>query len=74
MKVSGATPGPNDYNPRDKKQKWYKSYGRAIMGKDTRKTMHIPKDKLNGPGPGNYRMQSDFGVYCPNDTQGWTQI
>ena len=42
------------------------------MGKNIRNTMYIPPDKANGPGPGNYRMQSDFGLYNPNDTNGWT--
>ena len=25
------------------------------------------------PGPGNYRIQNEFGMYNPNDVLGWTQ-
>ena len=56
LKVTAKTPGPNDYNPRDKKEKWYKNYGTASIGKNVRNTMYIPPDKANSPGPGNYRM------------------
>ena len=34
------------------------------------KTIRFPKTKYDtvAPGPGTYRFQSNFGVYCPHDT------
>ena len=51
----------------------YKSYGKTVFSKNVRRTLQVNRDKLTTPGPGNYRMQSDFGIYNPNDIHGWTQ-
>lgn len=46
-----------------------------MFGKAVRKSYFDVKAAENHfkVGPGNYRIQSEFGMYNPNDIKGWTQ-
>lgn len=77
LKKTTAEPGPHEYKTEGSaKNKQFKCYGKTVFPKNTRKTFVTEKglgpDRVEAPGPGNYRMQSDFGLYCPNDITGWT--
>lgn len=45
---------------------FHKNNGNTVFSKDKgHETKIIPS---NGPDPGTYRVQSDFGFYAPHDT------
>jgi len=68
LNTKSRIPGPADYNTKRYKQKWYRSYGATVFGRDKRGFIQFNKEAAQVPGPGNYRIQSDFGVYNPSDT------
>ena len=52
-----------------------KSYGNTVFGSCS-KSSYFDTDKKRTkaiPGPGSYRVQSDFGMYHPGDIDGYTQ-
>lgn len=54
-------------------EKQFKNNGKTVFGKGMRKSWAVDERKLGMPGPGNYRMQTDFGMYCSTDVKGWAQ-
>lgn len=52
---------------------YQKSFGSAVFSKDRRKCYFDVKARNYDwiPGPGNYRVQSEFGMYNPSDVKGW---
>ena len=54
-------------------ERQFKNNGKTVFGKGVRKSWAIDERKVAVPGPGRYRMQSDFGMYTSGDIQGWTQ-
>ena len=56
-------PAPDSYKPKNCNFK-------RIFSAATDKSAKLPNDRFNtiAPGPGNYRVQSDFGVYVSSDT------
>jgi hypothetical protein len=68
-------PGPGNYDPKLKVK--YLSQGTAVFGKEKRlKGLYATKSIfclksfiiVETPGPGTYRVQSDFGYYDVNDS------
>ena len=66
-------PSPADYQDfKSSDTLTKKNYGTTAVGKEIRKSyFDTPVEILEKPGPGNYRVQSDFGMYCPTDVYGW---
>eukprot|EP00347_Sterkiella_histriomuscorum_P018891 403343777 len=58
-------PGPGKYYQAQLKQSLTRHYGTAIFGKERRLVEQKSTSKLT-PGPGAYRIQSDFGFYDPS--------
>lgn len=54
-------------------EKKFKHYGATVFGRGLRKSWVVKTESHHVPGPGNYRLQSDFGMYSPSDVYGWTQ-
>ena len=56
-------PGPATYLPKQCDRKKVVTHLKI-------KSERFPVERYNtdAPGPGSYRLQSDFGVYCPEDT------
>jgi len=48
----------------------FKNSGTTSFGKQSRCSWVIDREKIMGPGPGNYRNFSDFGLYHPHDQGG----
>ena len=76
LRHTAKKPGPTDYQDLESTNNLTnlttkKSTGNTVVGKAIRKSFFdIPGDR-DVPGPGNYRIQSDFGMYNPNDIYGW---
>ena len=56
-------PAPTSYQPQDSHRKKLQSHTYS-----SQKRFHAKRYDTEAPGPGAYRMQSNFGVYCPSDT------
>ena len=72
-----SKPGPGQYNENYTTR--YKSFGTAVIGRANRLTNLSQNSKcinnspfniifIVAPGPGTYRVQSEFGYYDPADT------
>jgi hypothetical protein len=51
----------------------FKNYGQTVFGNAKRRSWIMKKERIYGPGPGHYRIQSDFGLYCKMDDTGQIQ-
>lgn len=58
-------PAPTSYQPSDYHRK--RTIGQ-YPGREVRLSDNFYR--TDAPGPGSYRQQSDFGIYCPEDTFG----
>ncbi len=78
LRSSVDSPGPGNYQPKlnlDAKgsyaySKW-KSSGAPLFTKATRRVdLETSKTRKITPGPGTYRLQTEFGFYNPNQNYG----
>ena len=60
-------PAPTSYNPRDTCSSLNSKKLVHVRAKAPR--FHKKEYVKDVPGPGAYRMQSNFGVYCPSDVR-----
>ena len=51
----------------------FKNFGQTVFGVAKRRSWIMKKERIYGPGPGHYRLQSDFGLYCNMDDTGQIQ-
>ena len=51
----------------------FKNYGHAIFPIADRSSWIMNKERIYGPGPGQYRLHSEFGLYQNNDEMGVAQ-
>ena len=57
-------PGPGTYTANYKQRQ--RNFGVAVFGSEKR--LNTSSMRRGTPGPGTYRVQSDFGFYDPSDT------
>mmetsp|Transcript_21148 Transcript_21148/g.15469 ORF Transcript_21148/g.15469 Transcript_21148/m.15469 type:complete len:136 (+) Transcript_21148:410-817(+) len=71
LRRSQEVPGPGQYQGGNIRIA-YKSPGTAVFGRERR--LDSKQYKKETPGPGNYRIHSDFGYYDPADATGHKSI
>ena len=66
LRMSAQIPGPGAY--KSKYDAIVRKSGVPLIGKDPRKLIiETPNERINTPGPGTYRAQTDFGYYDDDD-------